>query len=166
MTMEIISKEALVQLRRHARLERKKESERASNITGRDLPAMWEADYSAFRASLARRGTQRESQPERSVAPELPSDEVIGPYEEKENINLLRFARDAGAPVLVNSDFLSKPSKLFENNLRHSARIRGCTLHFYRLIGGIFAIEVETKPTPSELDATFLKTLGIKECKD
>ncbi len=164
MSVEVITKEALIQLRRHARLEKKKESERMLNTTLRDVIAMWHADYSAFCATLAQSGTRHETQLEKSVVPELPSDEVVGPYEDKYDIMLLLFARDAGASVLVN--FGWKPSKLFENKLRHSAKIRALTLHFYRLIGGYFAIEVEPKSTPAELDASFLKTLGIKEGRD
>lgn len=37
MSVEVITKDALVQLRRHARLEKKKESERALNTTLRDV---------------------------------------------------------------------------------------------------------------------------------
>ena len=86
------------------------------------------------------------------MLPQLPSDEVVGPYEDRVGIRLLLFARDAGAPLLIG--FGSKPSKRFEDDLRHSAKIRGCRLHFYRLIDGYIAVEVES-------DATFLRKLGI-----
>jgi len=152
MVVEVISKDALVQLRRHARLEKKKEAERLLNTTLRDVIEIWRADLSAFQANLGQSGARHEAEPEGTVLPELPSDEVVGPYEDRAGIRLLLFARDVGAPVLAR--FSYKPSKRFENDLRHSAKIRACRLHFYRLIDGYFAIEVES-------DVSFLKGLGI-----
>lgn len=94
---------------------------------------------------LAQVGTRRETEPEAVVVrvPELPSDEVVGPYEDEAGIMLLLFARDAGTPVLAN--FCYQLSKRFEESLRHSAKIRGLLLHFYRLIDGEIAIEVEPR---------------------
>jgi len=153
MNARVISKETLVQLRRQARLEKKKKNERLLNTTGRDLAEMLERDLSAFGRSLAQIGTRRETEPEGAVVPELTSDEVVGPYEDEAGVRLLTFARDAGGPVVANFGY--KPTKVFEENLRHSAKIRASRLHFYRLIGGYIAIEVEPR------DARVSRRLGI-----
>jgi hypothetical protein len=139
--------------------QKKKRHERLLNTTGRDLVEVLETDLSAFSRGLAQIGTRREAEPEGVPLPELPSDEVVGPYESEAGVRLLLFARDAGAPVLV--EFGYKPPEVYEDNLRHSAKIRACRLYFYRLIDGNVAIEVEPKAPPSNRDASFLRRLGI-----
>ncbi len=69
-------------------------------------------------------------------------------------------ARAQHFPVVVNFGY--KPPKSFEKSVRESAKIRDCRLHFYRLIDGYCAIEVESKASPSELDASFLKGMRHK----
>lgn len=156
MIVRKISKEELVQLRRNARLEKKKENERALNTTLRDVIEMFHADLAAFGANLGQSGPRHESEPEESLVPELPSDEVVGPYEDKAEIRLLLFARDVGTPVVA---YCGQPNKRSEERLRHSAKIRGWRLHYYRLIDGHMAIEVEIRV---ESDTRFLKSLGIQ----
>jgi hypothetical protein len=90
------------------------------------------------------------------VVPDLPSNEVIGPYEDESRIRLLLFARGAGSPLLV--EFGYKTPKVFEENLRHSAKIRSLDLHFYRLTGGQIATEVEPR------GARFSRRLVIMPC--
>ena len=148
MIVKVITKEALVELRRQARRQRKEDRERLLNTTGRDVIEMLHRDLS-WSAKIAPSSKKREAEPRGSPLPELPSDEVVGAYEDKGEIRLLLFARDAGGPVVTNFGYI--PSKLCEERVRHSAKIRGCRLHFYRLIDGNIAIEVES-------DARFLKT--------
>jgi len=99
MIVEVISKEALAQLRRHARLEKKKEQERLLNTTLRDVIEKWHASLSAFSATAV--SQRHASEPEEIVLPQLPSDEVVGPYEDRVGIRLLLFARDVGPPRLI-----------------------------------------------------------------
>jgi hypothetical protein len=156
MIVRKISKEELVQLRRNARLEKKKEEERALNTTLRDVIEILHADLAAFGANLSQSGSRHESETEGSLVPELPSDEAVGPYEDKEELELLVFARHVGTPVVA---YQGQRNKRSEERMRHSAKIRGWRLHYYRLIDGYIAIEVEIR---MESDTRFLKTLGIK----
>jgi hypothetical protein len=147
MNPRVISKETLAQLRRQARLEKKKEHERFLNTTGRDVLEMLQNDLSAAGGRLAQIRPRREPEPEGAVVPELPSDVVVGPYEDEAGVRLLMFARDAGTPVVESFGY--QPSKRFEESLRHSAKIRGWSLHFYRLIDGDIAIEVASRDARS-----------------
>jgi hypothetical protein len=118
---------------------------------------MLQRDLSAAGGGLAQIGTRRETEPEGEVVPELPSDEVVGQYEDEGGVRLLMFTRDAGTPVVANFGY--QPTKVFEKNLRHSAKIRGLRLHFYRLMGGYIAIEVEPR------GARFSRRLGIRDAE-
>ena len=60
MRVEAITTEALVQLRRHARLEKKKKWERLLNTKLRDVLEKWNESYSAFRAALSKSRTEPE----------------------------------------------------------------------------------------------------------
>jgi hypothetical protein len=158
MIVESITKESLADLRRQTRLYRKERSQRMLNTTFRDVMNMLDADISSFRARVPQIVARHRLEPEGVRVPELPSGEVVGPYEDENQVRLLLFARDVGTPLLVRS--CSKPSKRGEETFRQSAKIRGCRLHYYRLIGYV-AIEVDRKPTPSELDDIFLRQSGI-----
>jgi hypothetical protein len=149
LSLEVISDQVLGQLRRDARRERKKASARALDLTGRDLIGLLLADCSEFDRRFAQGHTRHES---KSVLAGLPTDH--GKYEDEEGVKLLQFARRVGAPVLAKLD--CEPSKRFEESLRHSAKIRGCRLHFFRLIDAYVALRVTT---PSESDASFLERL-------
>lgn len=159
MIVKLITKEALVELRREARRQRKERSERMLNTTMRDVSEMLRRDLSSFPAGRAQSGIRQESKCAGSELPELPSGYKIGQYEDELGVRLVVFARDAASPVLTN--FGSRPSKRFEENVRHSAKVRACRLHFYRLSDDYVAIEVEPKETPSEVDARFLRSVGI-----
>ena len=167
MIVELITKAALVELRRHAKLLRREENERFLNTTMRDVTNMLRADISAARTGFVQsRNMRPEFEPKGVLLPALPSGENVGPFEDELGVKLILFARATGTPVLANLGY--KPPKSFEEQFRHSAKIRGSRLHFYRLIDGYVAIEVagaglaESKTTPAELDASFLKKLGIR----
>jgi hypothetical protein len=162
MIVELITKAALVELRRHAKLLRREENDRFLNTTMRDVTNMLRADISAARTGFVQsRNMRPEFEPKGGrLLPALPSGENVGPYEDEIGVRLVLFARAAATPVLANYGY--KPPKCFEESVRHSAKVRACRLHFYRLIAGYFAIEVESSATPSELDTSFLKKLGIR----
>lgn len=152
MIVESITKEDLAELCGRARLQRKEERERLLNT---DAKTILQRDLSAPFAGLSQSRMRREFEPKGPLLPALPIDEKVGAYEDEMGVRLILFARAAAAPILANFGY--KPSKRFEQTLRHSAKVRACQLHFYRLIDGYVAIEVE-----SESDASFLRRLSIK----
>jgi hypothetical protein len=145
MIVELITKETLADLQRHTRRYRKERNERMLNTTFRDVMNMLDADISSFQACPTTSVGPHQLEPEGVIVPELPSGEVVGAYEDEDQVRLLLFARDVGTPLLVRS--CSKPSKRGEETFRQSAKIRGCRLHYYRLIGYV-AIEVEPRQRP------------------
>ncbi len=103
------------------------------NSTLRDVVNILHDDLSASLAGgVAQPRMRREFEPEGLPLPPLPNGENLGPYEDELSVKLILFARAAAAPVLANFGY--KPSKLFEQTLRQSAKARACLLHFYRLI--------------------------------
>lgn len=128
----------------------------------RDVSNMMRADIeAAFKGLVQSRNMRSEFEPKGGrLLPALPSGENVGPYEDELGVRLVLFGRAVATPFLAGN-FGYKPTKSFEEKIRHSAKVRACRIHFYRLIDGNVAIEVESKATPSELDATFLRRLGI-----
>jgi hypothetical protein len=157
MIVQSITKAALAELRRHAKLLRAQEKER---FLMRDPQDILRADITAARTGFVHSYNYRpEFKPKGGPLPALPSGENVGPYEDELSVRLILFARAAATPVLV--DLVFSPPKCFEENMRQSAKVRGGQLHFYRLIDGYIAIEVEPRATPSQRDTNFLKKLGI-----
>jgi hypothetical protein len=156
MIVELRTKADLVEVRRQARLLRREEDERFQNITMRDVSNMLDRDISAARTGLVQsRNVRPEFAPKGDrLLPELPSGETVGPYEDELGVRLILFGRAVATPFVA--DFGYKPTKIFEEKIRHSAKVRACRVHFYRLIDAYVAIEVESEP-----DQGFLKKMGI-----
>jgi hypothetical protein len=156
LSIEILSDEALIDLCRHARLERKKKRQRHGNMTGNDVLKLLEMDFSQFRAALALGAGVSNS---RELALQHLSDYQVGPYEDKQEVALLELARNIGKPVLV--ELAGQPSKRCLKRLRQSAKFRKLGLRLFQLIDCFIAVRVQPNPVPTQSDMNFLKTLGI-----
>jgi hypothetical protein len=137
-SMEVISLEEVANLRRHARHERREESERHDNMTMRDVTNLFDLDWSNFRARAALAP---------AAAPLLFDSQGLNKYEATWAIAGLLFAkRSEGKALLV--EFSDKPSKAFEDRFRQAANASKLTVHFYRLTGSWVAITLQSKEIP------------------
>jgi hypothetical protein len=153
LSVEVLDQHAVTDLRRAARLARQ---EMHKYLRMADPILLLQQDISHFQA--------RATLLENSVGAESPlppvASHLVGKYEENADIALLLFAREKGRPVLV--EFSGEPSKAGEGRLRQAAKSRNLKLRFFRLTGRWAIVEVHPSLDPAELDADFLKSVGVQ----
>lgn len=156
-SVEVLDAGALARWRRDARRERREARKRASNTTWGDAIELYLQSLSLFDWGVA---LPQENTTVESPLPPVAKDQV-GKYEEPEAIALLAFARATGGkPLLV--EFENEPSKAYVERLRQAAKVRKLTLHFFRLLDELVAVEVHPNESPDESDASILGSLGVR----
>jgi hypothetical protein len=130
LSVEVLSKEAAASPCLQARRDRRETRKRNARMTSDDLKHLLRQDISSF---MVRSDLLQDRAPVESQLPQVAKYEV-DKYEEPEAIAILRLLRTSGGrPVLVEFDF--RPSKAFEERLRHSAMVRNLRVHIAHLTG-------------------------------
>lgn len=153
-SVEIVSEEAAISLRLHARRQRREERERLDKMTMGDVVNLFYQDLSEM---AARTALHQDSQTAELELPQMGNDDVET-YQNPEALLMLAKANE-GKALLI--EFISQPSKACENDLRWLAKGMHFRLRFFRLLGGWVILEVPRKETPEQSDKKFLKNLGI-----